>query len=228
MTSEEHNVKTNHDQRIIMYIGVINTGYSTSFFIPTILTQLGWTAVHAQILTIPIYVVACLASIVTAICTDRLRHRYAFIIIGILVSTIGYAILLAQTQVVTGARYFALYMVTAGAYITLPVVLVWVTNNMGGHYKRSISTAMQVGFGNTGGIIASNIFITKEEPLYISGYGTSLALLWLCGLASTALLIGLRIENKKRRDGKRDDRYSLPKEEQENLGDDHPNFRFTY
>jgi hypothetical protein len=211
-----------------MYVGVVNTGYSTAFFIPTILTQLGWTAVRAQVLTIPIYVVACLVSIIMAICTDRLRHRYIFIIIGIIISTIGYAILLAQTQVTLGAKYFALYMITAGAYITQPVVLVWVTNNMGGHYKRSISTAMQVGFGNSGGIIASNIFITKEAPLYLSGYGTSLGLLWLSGLASTALLIGLYVENRKRRDGKRDDRYSLPKEELENLGDDHPNFRFTY
>lgn len=211
-----------------MYMGIVNTGYSTSFFIPTILNQLGWTAVRAQILTIPIYVAAFIIAVVTAVCTDRLRHRYAFIMVGILISTIGYVILLTQKQAPVGAKYFALYLVVIGAYVAQPVVLVWVTNNMGGHYKRSISSAMQVGFGNIGGIIASNIYITKEAPLYVSGYATSLGLLWLCGLASTALLIGLSIENKRRDNGERDDRYGFPMEELENLGDDHPRFRFSY
>jgi hypothetical protein len=211
-----------------MYIGVVNTGYSTSFFIPTILNQLGWTAVRAQVLTIPIYVTSFIVSIITAAWTDHIRHRYSFIMGGILISTVGYGILLAQEHVPLAAKYFSLYLVVSGAYVAQPIVLVWVTNNMGGHYKRSISTAMQVGFGNSGGVIASNIFITKEAPLYLTGYGTSLALLWICGLASTAFLIGLHIENEKRENGDRNHRYNLPMEELDNLGDDHPRFRFTY
>lgn len=211
-----------------MYMGIVNTGYSTSFFIPTILKQLGWTAVQAQILTIPIYVVSFVISIIAAICTDRLRHRYTFIMSGILISSIGYVILLVQRRVPVGAAYFALYLVVIGAYIAQPIVLVWVTNNMGGHYKRSISSAMQIGFGNVGGIIASNIYITKEAPLYLRGYITSLGLLWLCGVGSTALLIGMSRENKKRDNGQRDERYNLPMGELDNLGDDHPRFRFSY
>lgn len=213
--------------RIIMYLGIVNTGYSTSFFIPTILKQLGWTAVQAQILTIPIYVASFVIAIITAVCSDRLRHRYAFIMSGILVSTIGYVILLIQKHVSVGAQYFALYLVVIGAYVAQPIVLVWVTTNMSGHYKRLISTAMQIGFGNIGGIIGSNIYTTKEAPFYLSGYTTSLGLLWLCGFASTALLIGLSRENKKRDNGGRDYRYNLPIEELENLGDDHPRVRFS-
>lgn len=212
----------------MMYMGIVNTGYSTSFFIPTILNQLGWTAVQAQVLTIPIYMASFVIAIITAICTDRLRHRYGFIMAGVAIGTIGYVILLAQRQVPVGAKYFALYLIVIGSYVAQPVVLVWVTNNMGGHYKRSISTAMQVGLGNVGGIIACNIYITKEAPFYLQGYGTSLGLLWLCGLASTALLIGLSRENKKRDNGERDHRYNYPPEELENLGDDHPRFRFSY
>lgn len=209
-------------------MGIVNTGYSTSFFMPTILKQLGWTAIQAQLLTIPIYIASFVIALITAFCTDRLRHRYAFIMAGILISTIGYVVLLTQDHVPVGAKYFALYLIVMGAYIAQPIVLVWVTNNMGGHYKRSISSAMQVGFGNVGGIIASNIFITHEAPLYLRGYTTSLALLWLCGLGSTALLIGMSRENKRRDNGERDYRYDLPAEELNNLGDDHPRFRFSY
>ena len=210
-----------------MYLGVVNTGYSTSFFTPTILKELGWTSVHAQVLSIPIYIVACVVALITAVLTDRMRHRYAFIMTGIIVATVGYVILLAQKGVGVKVRYLALYLVMAGGYITQPVTLVWLNNNLGGHYKRSIGSAVQVGLGNCGGIIASNIYITTQAPTYVIGYGVSVGLLWLCGLASTAFFIGMRLENRKRDRGERDDRYDLPREELENLGDDHPRFRYT-
>lgn len=213
---------------ILMYLGVANTGYSTSFFTPTILNQLGWTAIRAQVLSIPIYIVAAITALAAAFFTDRLRHRYSFAMLGVAIASIGYIILLAQSSVSVGGRYFAVYLVMAGGYITQPITLVWLSNNMGGHYKRSINAAMQIGFGNIGGIIASNIYITKEQPTYPIGYGVSIALLGVCGVACTILFLGLKLENNKRDQGKRDSRYNLPQEELENLGDDHPRFRFTY
>jgi hypothetical protein len=41
-------------------------------------------------------------------------------------------------------------------------------------------------------------------------------------------MMGLKRENRKRGRGERDWRFSLPKEELENLGDDHPDYRFNY
>lgn len=213
---------------ILMYLGVTNTGYSASFFTPTILSQLGWTAVRAQVLSIPIYIVAAVTCLTTAFLTDRLRHRYAFALLGIVVSSAGYAILLAQHSVCVAARYLAVYLVMAGGYITQPITLVWLSNNMGGHYKRSINAAMQVGFGNIGGIIGSNIYITDQRPTYPVGYGVSLGLMWISGIACTVLVIGMKLENKKRNRGDRDWRLALPEEEKGNLGDDHPSFKFVY
>ncbi|KAA6410729.1 MAG: Major Facilitator Superfamily [Lasallia pustulata] len=213
---------------ITMYFGVVNTGYSILFFTPTILKALGWTSIRAQVLSIPIYIVSCSFTLLAAFTADRLRHRYAFTMIGVLVATVGYSILLAQQRVPVSARYLAVYLITVGGYITQPVTLVWLNNNMGGHYKRSVSSALQVGIGNCGGIVASNIYITSQAPTYRVGYAVGLGLLWLCGMACTVFFVGLRMENKKRNNGGRDDRYSLPEEELENLGDDHPRFRFGY
>ena len=211
-----------------MYLGVTTTGYSTSFFIPTILSQLGWTSVRAQLLSVPIYIVGAIFCLMTAFLTDKLRHRYSFAMFGVLVCSIGYIILLAQHSVSIGGRYCAVYLIMAGGYITQPITLVWLSNNMGGHYKRSINAAMQVGFGNVGGIVASNIFISDQRPTYPVGYGVSLGLIWASGVACTILVIGLRLENRKRAQGKRDDRLNLAEEERGNLGDDHPSFRFVY
>ena len=40
---------------ILIYMGIVNTGYATSFFTPTIIKQLGYTSTRAQVLSIPIF-----------------------------------------------------------------------------------------------------------------------------------------------------------------------------
>ena len=87
---------------------------------------------------------------------------------------------------------------------------------------------MQIGLGNIGGIIASNIYLTKQAPYYPLGFGLSLALVWLCGLSAIAMFFLLYSENKKRNAGKRDHLMNIPVDELDNMGDGHPTFRFTY
>ncbi|KMU91830.1 hypothetical protein CIHG_09570 [Coccidioides immitis H538.4] len=127
-----------------------------------------------------------------------------------------------------GVRYMAVFMVTAGGFVAQPVVMAWVSNNMGGHYKRSIASSMQIGFGNSGGLVASNVFLSSEKPGYPTGFGTSLGLVWICVLSCTAFFWWCRRENRIRDAGGRDYRFSLPEDELNNIGDDHPTFRFTY
>jgi len=42
-------------------------------------------------------------------------------------------------------------------------------NNINGRYKRAVGLALQGCIGNFGGIIASNIFLTKDQPRYMHG-----------------------------------------------------------
>ena len=212
----------------MMYFGIVNGGYATSFFTPTILKQLGWTAVRAQVMSIPIYVVATVISLCVAVVSDRLKHRFAFTIVGCLIATVGWVMLLCQESIPKGARYFALYAITCGGYITQPILLGWISNNMGGHYKQSIASAVQVGVGNTGGLVASNVFFDSEAPLYRTGFGVSLGMTWICALACIICFVWVYRENRLRDMGKRNDRYELPEDELGNLGDDHPRFRYTY
>ncbi|EXL45949.1 hypothetical protein FOCG_11943 [Fusarium oxysporum f. sp. radicis-lycopersici 26381] len=213
---------------ILMYMGIVTTSYSGSFFTPTILRQLGWTSIRAQIMSIPIFLFATVCALISAIASDKTRHRSGFILIGCLFTTVGYVILLNMMSVSVGIRYMALFFIVAGGYIAQPIVLVWVSNNMAGHYKLGVASAMQIGIGNVGGIIASNIFVTTQAPTYPLGFGLGLGLVWLCGLSSLVFLLYIRRENRLRDEGKRDHRYGLPEDERNNLGDDHPSFRFTY
>jgi cyanate permease len=157
-----------------MYFGIVNTGYAVSFFTPTILEQLGWTKIRAQVMSIPIYAVAMVITLSTAYLSDRLKHRYAFTLTGCLIATMGYILLLNQSSIPVGARYFAVFAITGGGYLTQPILMGWLSNNMAGHYKQSIASAMQIGFGNCGGLVASNVFFDSEAPGYRTGFGVSL------------------------------------------------------
>ncbi|KAH7035474.1 major facilitator superfamily domain-containing protein [Microdochium trichocladiopsis] len=209
----------------IAYMGIVNNGYAGSFFIPTILNQMGFKAADAQIRTIPVYVVATVLCLGSAWLADRLRHRFAFTLLGIAVATVGYILLLCQNSLSVGVRYFALFLIVGGGYITQPVVLGWLSNTMSGHYKRSISAAVQVGVGNVGGFVASNVFFDREAPRYVTGYSVSLGMIAICAIACTALYVLLSMENKKRDRGERDHRLQEP--DAHNLGDDHPDWRYT-
>ena len=211
-----------------MYLGIVTSTYATSFFIPTILRQLGWTSLRAQVMSIPIYVAAMVVTLTTAIITDKMRHRFSFIIGGCVLCSIGYAVLLSMHSVPVGARYFAVYLVTCGCWLSQPITVVWLNNNLGGHYKRGIGAAIQLSIGNCSGVVASNIFLASQAPTYHLGYGLGLGFVWICGLAAVVFLWTIHRENQIRIQGGRDDRLSLPEDEKSNLGDDHPRFRFTY
>ena len=112
---------------IFMYMGV-NTGYATSFFIPTIIQEMGFTAAISQVRSIPIFIVAAIVALVVAWSTDRLKHRYGFTIAGVMVGLIGYVILLCQDRVPTGVKYLACFFITTGGYMTQLVTWVWLSN----------------------------------------------------------------------------------------------------
>lgn len=211
-----------------MYMGALTTGYATSFFIPTIIKDMGYTSAESQLRAIPIFVVATATALMVAFGTDRLKHRYSFIVAGALVGIVGYAILLNMTRVTVEVRYFAAFLITIGGYMAQPVTLAWLANQMGGHYKRSMGSAIQIGFGNLGGIVASVVFITREAPEYPTGFGTAVGFLAMTIVMATIFYVGLIWENKKRDRGERDYRYEEGEEELNNMGDDHPRFRFSY
>lgn len=208
-------------------MGVGTTGYATTYFMPTILNEFGWAAQTAQIRTIPVYVVSAAGMLFAAWASDRMRQRYLWIVIGTLIATIGFGILLGQTGLSRDTKYAAIFLVSLGGYMSTPIALAWMANNMSGHWKRAFGSGFQITLGNIAGIIASNIFLAWESPKYPTGYGVTFAMMWLGTIAATVLYFLLRRENAARDAGKRDDRLERPEEEVSNMGDYHPSFRFT-
>jgi MFS family permease len=197
------------------------------FFIPTILRGFGYTVEKAQVMSIPIYLGAVVVVLITAQISDRLQHRYGFILFGVLLGIIGYSLLLAP-GLSYRIQYMAVYFSTIGFYTAEPMIVTWAMNNWAGHWKRCISSGIFTGIGTISGLIASNIYPSKDGPRFVKGYSITLGGLVLLGMTATVFFVGLKMENRRRRQGKRDYRYDLPSRQLENMGDAHPNFRFSY
>lgn len=211
----------------LVYMGISVAGLSGTFFLPTILTEFQWRAEEAQIRTIPVYVFAAGTMLLGAWASDRLKHRFGFILGGACLSTVGYGMLLAQAGRSRDYKFAAVFLVFGGAYMITPMALAWLQNNLSGHWKRAFGASAQVMIGNLAGIIGAFIFRKDERPLYTTGYGVAVGMMWV-GVTAATLLAGLLWrENAKRARGERDDRLSLPEDVRNNMGDWHPSFRFT-
>ncbi|QSS49912.1 transmembrane transporter [Histoplasma capsulatum var. duboisii H88] len=211
----------------LIYLTINTCGYSTALFNPTILKQFGYNASQSQVHSIPIWGTSAAVIMLVGYLSDRIRHRWGFVIFGCFFSSIGYILLLNQHHSSLRVKYMALFIVNIGVFIAHPVTIVWLSNNLAGHYKRAFGSAFQISFGNIGGIVASNLFLPNGAPLFRAGYGSALALTVVCALLSTVFMLALDRENKMRDAGRRDYRFNLCQAELENLGDDHPDFRFT-
>ena len=79
--------------------------------------------------------------------------------------------------------------------------------NQDGHKQRSIGSAWMIGFGNTGGIVATFAFQAKDVPhFYHLGYSICMGVTCM-GILAVSLYAGLVIVKNKqtgRSDGKGD------------------------
>ena len=85
---------------------------------------------------------------------------------------------------------------------------------------------MIIGFGNTGGFVGSNVWLAREAPTFRTGVAVCLGLFFMSAIFSTIYYLGLRAENARRDRGERDYRYTEEADELDNMGDDHPTWRY--
>ncbi|CAG9952820.1 unnamed protein product [Clonostachys rosea f. rosea IK726] len=205
-----------------MYFGLIVPAYSYAYFAPGIIQGYGYDSIQTQLHSVPPWAVAFGFSMTIAVCSDKLRHRFGFAIFAICIAIAGFGILIAVHNN-TSVQYAALFLVASGAYTAMPIIVCWFNMNLGGHHRRSIGSAWQVGFGNIGGIIASFSFTDAAKPKYIPGYSICISFTVLSMIAVAAYAAACMLQNKKKSQLGDD---NLTQEEKEDLGDMAPGYRY--
>ncbi|KAG7445008.1 MFS general substrate transporter [Guyanagaster necrorhizus] len=192
---------------IVIYMGCDMPLYAFSLFLPTIINEASFDATPANLLTVPVYVWACIMTCIVGFLADRWGRRGYFNLLSPSVlynlGAAGYIILIASRS--AALSYFAVYLATCGIY---PIIRdAWMSNNVEGSYKRSVSLAMVISFGNINGAVSSNVYRAKDKPRYILGTNLGLVLMYI-GLGiifSMIYLFFANRENKKRERGERDE-----------------------
>ncbi|KAF2490958.1 MFS general substrate transporter [Lophium mytilinum] len=206
-----------------MYLGLIVPAYGYAYFSPAIIKSYGYSPIQTQLHSVPPWAAAFAFAMIIAYVSDKTRHRFLFAIFPICVCITGFAILLAVHDK-KHVQYAALFLVAMGAYAAMPVIVCFFNMNLGGHHRRAVGSAWQVGFGNIGGIIAVYAFLKKDAPKYTPGYSICVSFVCLSMLATTLYFFMCLRQNRNRDKAGRD--LSLSESEKTEMGDMSPDYRY--
>ncbi|KDQ61513.1 hypothetical protein JAAARDRAFT_76589 [Jaapia argillacea MUCL 33604] len=188
---------------MVLYMGADGPLYAFSLFLPSIINEVGYKATPANLLTVPVYVLACIVTCLVGYFADRYGNRGYFNLGCLCVAAAGYIILIASRN--AALSYFAVFLAACGIYPAIPNTIAWVSNNVEGSYKRSVTLAMTISFGNINGAVSSNVYRAIDKPWYTLGHGIVLLYIGLGIIATIAMFFSLRAENARRDNGERDE-----------------------
>ncbi|KAL9631438.1 MAG: hypothetical protein Q9204_004230 [Flavoplaca sp. TL-2023a] len=205
------------------YFAIITPIYSFSLFLPTIISNLGYDSVKAQLFTVPPNMAGFLAVILCTFLSDRIKGRGPIMLGCCSIAIIGYIMLLIKTTPLV--HYGGTFLVAVGVFPSAPAVLGWLANNLAPHYVRATGTGLQIAVCNCAAFIATFTYLEKDKPDYTTGHLINLGMLVLSLALSTLHILYVKWENQKRENGGRD--YRLNKCDEGMLGYKHPSFRYT-
>ncbi|KAL2316476.1 Nicotinic acid plasma membrane transporter [Schizosaccharomyces pombe] len=193
--------------------------YGFSSFLPVIIKGLGFVGLQTNYMTIPVYIAGVISFLFVAWLSDRTQLRAVYLISASTVVAVGYIIMLASDS--NAAKYTATYIIAIGCYIGPGLNLGWLNNNVAGHYKRATAIGIQQTLANSSGIVAGQIYRSKNAPKYILGNAFTLGCVIVGGLAYVVMFFSLRYVNKKR-----DERCARGEFDPSAIGDFADDFRY--
>lgn len=173
-----------------------NVSYaSLPVFLPTVIKEMGFTAIDAQGLSAPVYFLSFLLTIATTIIADRTQQRAYTIMLLASLGGVGYILLAACTS--TAGRYAGAFVAAAGIFPATANVLPWVSNNQGSDTRRGIGFVILNVVGQCGPLLGTRLYPTTEGPRYVKGQAVCAAFMFFTALLVLALRVLLVWENKQ-------------------------------
>ena len=177
--------------------------YGVALFLPTIISELGYTASAAQLLTVPPYALATILTILVAVAANRVGHRDVFVMVFSTLAVVGYIILLSNKtpKKHLATSYVGSFLVAAGIYPSIALALSWPALNVAGATWRATANGMQISCGNVGAIIVTQIYRTSDGPRFVRGHAVALRYSAATVCCSGVLGWVLRRENRTTEEG---------------------------
>jgi hypothetical protein len=128
--------------------------------------------------------------------SDRTKLRGVWIGGPLILLIIGLAILIGADE--TPIRFFGCFITILGIYPTVGLSIMWLSDNVGRHFKRASMVGMVLTIANTAGVAVGQIYRTETAPRYIKGIAISLGLNVVALAMVIVLMVGMWWVNKKR------------------------------
>ena len=187
---------------VTIYIGIVTPLYCVSFFLPAIIASFGYDQLISNLLTVPIYSMGVLVTLIMSNLSDKKRERGSFLMYQLACSCIGFISLLSLDIWLAKHegniwRYLSVAIAGVGLYPSIPCALAWLTDEVargddkGVDARTATATALVISVGNLGGLFGPLIFGFSQDQYdsYVLGYG----LLIILEIISIAFVIHKRI-----------------------------------
>lgn len=178
-----------------------NLAYSSLpvFFLPKIMTEMGYSTLTSQALSAPPYLIAFIVVLFTAHLSDRIRARTIPIILHALASAFGYATLaLAKTlNLPNSIRYMAVYPAAIGFFNVVTLIITWSINNQANESRQGGGFAMLQLIGQCGPLVGMRLYPEKDAPYYSPGMQACAWAMLTVAILAIILRLYLQYQNVK-------------------------------
>ncbi|KAL9710558.1 hypothetical protein Ac2012v2_006094 [Leucoagaricus gongylophorus] len=138
--------------------------YGLALFSPSIIGQMGFSPVKSQLLSVGPFAAGFFLTLLSAYFSDKYQNRSILIIFALILCVIGFSMNLRTSD--KFVAYGSLYFTIPGIYAATPILSAWMANNSEPYFRRATSIAYGFIATNAGGILSTWRFPTKEGPRF--------------------------------------------------------------
>lgn len=172
---------------------------SVSNFLPQMVALLGYSTVKTNLYTVAPYCVGTIVLWIMCRSSDHFRERSMHLASALIVTFIGYIILIAvDVEAHKGVVYFACFLLACGAFVPSSIFHSWHTNNVTNESQRAATVGFLVGSANCAGIPSSLAFKANTAPHYMPALIVNSVFLATGVVVIVCLGVWFRIDNRRR------------------------------
>jgi len=218
----------------VMLFMVGTTLYGLALFLPSIVNQLGFSPVKSQLLSVGPFAAGFFVTLIGAYFSDKYQNRAIPTALISSLAVAGFSVYLRTRDKFTA--YGSLYLTVPGVYAVAPILSAWMANNSEPYFRRATSIAAGFIATNSGGILSTWRFPTKEGPRFTKTTIMDLTFSVLVVILPALNVAVLHYKNQRKRRLRAEILAPYVTEKEPDgglrawmeLGDKHPDFIYTF